>query len=323
LSIPGSFIASFNMPPRTNEFQKLVYLVRTHVAAGATVTESAELVDRSTGTKREVDVCIEGTVGGVHTIISIECTALDRVADVIWVEQKINKHDFLPTDVLILYSRSGFTPTAIDKAKFYNKRIVALRSLDDAAAEGLFGGASSFWFKAYTLAPTKVVIRVEESHGLPAEDVIMSPDHIVFTPQGEEIGIVKELIEIVLNSPSTRSELIERGDPSHKGFDLGASPPLWNGEPCCLQKNDEDPPILRSIKLITVVGDANFAISEFPIQHGKLGDTTVAWGAGMFQGKEALLVASRDDSDNTKVSLAYAKKDKPKPSKKAKIVKRK
>jgi hypothetical protein len=91
------------MPKRTNEFQKLVYLVRTHVAAGATVTESKELVDKVAGKKREVDICIEGSVGGVHTIISTECTDLSRQADVTWIKKKASKHKYLPTDVLFLY----------------------------------------------------------------------------------------------------------------------------------------------------------------------------------------------------------------------------
>jgi hypothetical protein len=58
------------MPKRSNYFQRLVLLVRNHVAAGATVTESAELIDKVTGTKREVDICIEGAVGGVPSSVS-------------------------------------------------------------------------------------------------------------------------------------------------------------------------------------------------------------------------------------------------------------
>jgi hypothetical protein len=49
-----------------------------------------------------------------------------RKADVTWVEEMTHKHNDLPTDVLILYSRSGFTKAAVDKenfTKFYNKRI--------------------------------------------------------------------------------------------------------------------------------------------------------------------------------------------------------
>lgn len=40
------------------------------------------------------------------------------------------KHDDLPTDVLIRYSRSGFTKGAKEKAETYRKRIVALETLD-------------------------------------------------------------------------------------------------------------------------------------------------------------------------------------------------
>jgi hypothetical protein len=100
------------------------------------VTESAELIDRVTGEPREVDICIEGTVGGAPTIVCIECRAATRKADVTWVEAMTNTHNDLPTNVLILYSRSGFTKAAVDKAKFYNKPIVALRTLNDATAEG-------------------------------------------------------------------------------------------------------------------------------------------------------------------------------------------
>src|SRR5208337_374487 len=103
------------MPKRSNWFQRLVLLVRNHIADGATVTESAELIDKVTGAKREVDICIEGTVGGAPTIVCVECRASTRKADVTWVEEMTTKHNALPTDVLILYSRSGFTKSAVDK----------------------------------------------------------------------------------------------------------------------------------------------------------------------------------------------------------------
>src|ERR1700722_289096 len=148
------------MPKRTNEFQRLVYLVRTHVAAGATVTESKELIDKVTGKRREVDICLEGSVGGGPSVISIEGTDLGRKADAPWVEKMTGKHKDLPTDVLILYSRSGFTPAALSKAKFYNKRVVALKSLDHTAAEGLFGGTGALWLKTCSLTPTKILFSV-------------------------------------------------------------------------------------------------------------------------------------------------------------------
>lgn len=61
------------MPKRTNEFQKLILLVRKHSAEGSKVTESKFLAD-SKGNQREVDICIESNIDGIPVTISIECT---------------------------------------------------------------------------------------------------------------------------------------------------------------------------------------------------------------------------------------------------------
>jgi hypothetical protein len=188
------------MPKRSNNFQRLILQIRKHVADGATVTESAELIDKVTGTKREVDICMEGAVGGVPTIICIECRAFMRKADVTWVEEMTSKHNNLPTDVLILYSRSGFTKSAVEKAKFYNKRIVTLRALNDVTAEGLFGGTGSLWLKTCSLTPTKIVFSVPAAPGLAAENVNVSPDHIIFNHEGQPIGIAKVWVELEASS---------------------------------------------------------------------------------------------------------------------------
>jgi hypothetical protein len=43
--------------------------------------------------------------------------------------------------------------------------------------------------------------------------------------------------------------------------------------------------------------------SPLPIQHGKLEDTAVAWGTVLYEGRQALIVASTDESGKTKVSF--------------------
>src|SRR5258708_21512066 len=96
------------MPKGTAEFQKLVYLVKKHSAAGSTVTESKFLTD-SKGRKREVDVCIASIVDGIPVTISIECTEAKAKATLESVERMKGKHADLPTNVLLLYSRSAFT----------------------------------------------------------------------------------------------------------------------------------------------------------------------------------------------------------------------
>src|SRR6266478_8348759 len=107
ISSPIMFLnATANVPKRSNDFQKLVYLVRVNLAAGAIVTESKMLPDRKSKRKRkrEVDVCIEGIVGGHPVMVCIECRDHKRPADVQWVEAIKAKHEGLPTSALILAS---------------------------------------------------------------------------------------------------------------------------------------------------------------------------------------------------------------------------
>lgn len=59
--------------------------------------ESKMLTDRVTKRKREVDVCIEGHVGGHSVVVSVECRDHKRIADVSWVDAMKAKHDRLPT----------------------------------------------------------------------------------------------------------------------------------------------------------------------------------------------------------------------------------
>ena len=100
------------VPKRSNDFQKLVFLVKKHLAVGAKVTESKMLADLATGADREVDVFIETTVGGHDVAISIECIDHKRPADVTWIEKMKAKHERLETNVLVLCSRSGCSAEA-------------------------------------------------------------------------------------------------------------------------------------------------------------------------------------------------------------------
>jgi len=57
------------MPRRSNEFQRLIFLVKQQVAADCTVTESKMLPDRLSNSLREVDICIERSVAD-HLVTS-------------------------------------------------------------------------------------------------------------------------------------------------------------------------------------------------------------------------------------------------------------
>jgi len=119
------------MPKRSNEFQKLVYYFKKHTINNVDITESRELLDKQTGVKREVDIVVETNVGGNQVIISIECIDRSRKADMAWIEQMYEKHRKLPTNVLILISKLGFTKKAIEYA---DKNNINLSNFDEITA---------------------------------------------------------------------------------------------------------------------------------------------------------------------------------------------
>lgn len=115
------------MPKRSNPFQQVVALLHKQLV-GATVTESKFFPDSRTGELREVDIVIETNVADYALVTSIECMDHYRKATVEWVERMHGKHSDLPTNKLVLVSRSGFTRPAQSKATSYGITLVALSS---------------------------------------------------------------------------------------------------------------------------------------------------------------------------------------------------
>ena len=148
------------MPKRSNEFQKLVLLVKTHAGENAIVEESAMLRDLINGVEREVDICIKSLVGDDEVVICVECTDRGRAADLNWVEQMKAKHERLPTHKLILASSSGLTKEAEKRAAEYGFDTIALDEFTDESAAELSKLPEKLVSKTYTLEPTRVVVRV-------------------------------------------------------------------------------------------------------------------------------------------------------------------
>lgn len=119
------------MPKRSNEFQQLIYSIQHRVADGATVTESKFLIDRQTGDEVEVDIAIQSIVNGFPITISIEVRDRGRPATIEWVRESIGKHATLPTNKLVLVSKSGFTKSALKKATENEIEALSLEQAED------------------------------------------------------------------------------------------------------------------------------------------------------------------------------------------------
>lgn len=120
------------MPRRTNVFQKLILLLNEQLLDKASVIESAELRDAVTGKLREVDILIQGNIGDYAATIAVECIDSGRKADSTWVEGMSKKHEHLPTDKLVLVSRSGFYKPAYEKAEHCNIEALSLEAAENS-----------------------------------------------------------------------------------------------------------------------------------------------------------------------------------------------
>src|SRR5436190_18155971 len=103
------------MPKRTNDFQRLVLLIEQQVQPkGFTVEESAEVIDRSMGEVREIDVLITGKLGGHSVSIAVEAIDHSRPPSVEWIDRMVGKylHQTLPVNKVVAVSRAGFTKAA-------------------------------------------------------------------------------------------------------------------------------------------------------------------------------------------------------------------
>ena len=89
------------MPRRSNAFQRLVYLIQQQVSPGATVTDSKFLHRSDTGALVEVDIVVDGSLGGTTITVGVECAAGGRPASVEWVNRNERQHQDLPIDKTI------------------------------------------------------------------------------------------------------------------------------------------------------------------------------------------------------------------------------
>jgi len=120
------------MPKRTNYFQQLIHhIYQQLVPAGAIVTESSLLTERSSGTQREVDILVEHSIAGHKIRMGIECRDRTSKDDITWVDSVIGKYRDLDVDKVVLVSSSGFSEGAKKKATAHNIESLVLVAFSD------------------------------------------------------------------------------------------------------------------------------------------------------------------------------------------------
>ena len=201
------------MPKRTNEFQHLITLIERLVAdADARVTESKELTDNITGKLREVDIVIERNDGVRDVVVGVECSgSSSRPATVEWVERMWGKHSSLPTDKLVLVSKSGFSDSAKKKAEWWHISTLTLDQAQDFDWESEVTRINELKIDSFLLPyVTEITITFE---GDPSQkirvDDLKLPQSTLYDPEGNSVGNPLDVVNRWLFDPAMLEKLSE------------------------------------------------------------------------------------------------------------------
>ena len=161
---------------------------------------------------------------GHPVIVCVECRDHKRPSDVSWVDAMKTKHDRLPTNALILVSRSGFTQEARAVAEGFGIQAFALSEVDEVDFQTLLSSKSSLWTKTMTVTPERVLVRVPQTATLPAEVVASSAGHL-----GSLLGRTRisnaRAHRTTDRSPKAYQSLLSEGKEDHKSFEMCREPP--------------------------------------------------------------------------------------------------
>jgi hypothetical protein len=280
------------------------------------ITESAELVDRVTNKKREVDVLIETEVAGHEILIAFECAARGRRPSVEWVEQMHGKHSTLDTNQLVLVSESGFSRPAAEKARALGIETVTPEMATDEIMHALTHRFTQVRFNEaefltitnvyVTLGATDTESREEGVHLLPA-----AGEMHVFTEPHRFIGTIKDVIygfmaSATENQPAVRDMFIEAPDDPHF-FEVSVDGPLVVAADSSMQKRIyfeklEPVPHLRCIEHLRIVGEAQVERSVFPLKGGIFRDIPYSWGESTMRGAPAVVVVTATSDEVIKIT---------------------
>lgn len=293
------------MPKRSNKFQQLVFLIKKHTIGNAIVTESKLLIDRITGVEREVDIYIEINHPASDRLIniSLECTDSKRKCDIKWVEGMKTKHDGLPTDILFLVSKNGFSKNAQILAQKYGIVLTTLRQVSsDKGIQAL--NLKSLNLSYFEMSPINVFVKPIDPEGKDAEEIVLQPEDLIFSQDNEEMGKVKEIILFLINLVPLKREIASHGKPSHAGVELCWEDPMWKGvSPICVRK--EGLAHHLPVKHFRIKCTLTFSSSPLSFEHGSFGKTKVAWSEPILGEKPVLLVATETEAGEVQFALSF------------------
>ncbi len=270
------------------------------------------LRDLDSGNFREVDTCIESVTAGHPVIVSIECRAHKRPQTVSWVEEMRSKHLRLPTNVLVLVSSSGFTRSAIEKARQFGIATAVPGEIEPGRfGTEVVGKLDAIWMKSFTLTVGKVRLWVEESADRPAEIVVPFLDTSLFFEDGDFAMSAQDLAQGFMSSVDLENDAMRDALGDEEFFTIGRDPATAiepeSGEAVDLYLKKEEPTgnYLRKITRIEITGPAEVTVAEIPLTHRELNGTGYSAGAAKLGDRAVLVVATETPSGETSLTARF------------------
>lgn len=262
------------MPKRSNDFQKLVFYFKKHSMPDTYITESKIFVDKQTNSKREVDITIETKIGTHNIVISLECIGRVRKADITWVEQMVMKHKNLPTNLLVLISKNGFTKTALISAEKNNVETATFTEIQSESPDKVILNFKNLTLKIFEIKieAVKVTVLTKENSKLIVNTV---PDTIVFFGEREYSFEINRLVYDVIRNKNVRDYFLREGNESHKYFIIEW---IKNEESTIKYYLEKiDPKTLEEIKGVKIQGQIHVEVHPFSLRKFKHSDTVIVW----------------------------------------------
>jgi hypothetical protein len=110
-------------------YEKAVATVQAMMDPNSTVEHDVQIPDKD-GIKRQFDVVVRGNIGGHRMLVVIECKDEKRKTGVPKIEAFRAKSTSVGANLALFVSRSGFTQTAVRKARTYDIGVLSLMRKD-------------------------------------------------------------------------------------------------------------------------------------------------------------------------------------------------
>lgn len=297
------------VPKRTTTFQMVVNYVRKHWAQpGVTVTESKFLYDVQSQIEREVNIVIEGTFDGEPIVTSVEVIEHGRPATIEWVERQINKHRYLPTNRLVLVSKSGFSKNARTRVAVEGGWVDAITP--KAVEKDGQAVVKSLSIGSFQMKPVTCHLYVQPP-GEEAKLVNVPADINIYDSNGTFLGIALELAGEIMGLDFVREKIFKdaRDHPEQadlKGFEFAAVIAVLN-----YYLRWEDSGELHLIAAIGIEGEFAYSQEELAFSLNDMANLRYGVGEAPVLGHPAVWVATTDEKSQTTTISWRAKDDKP------------